>query len=131
MQGICLTAYHTQVDPCICPERITLVFNDDWLNKNYFFRKKKYSRTSRNNLPEWSLTFKFAHPKWQATVDISNIIRVFPGYLLIYTCMMLMIACSHEWFNIKLRRLYNGVAYHVEITRLITRSTCTRIWKEI
>lgn len=40
MQGICLTAYHTQVDACICPERITLVFNDDWLNKNYFFRKK-------------------------------------------------------------------------------------------
>lgn len=108
--SICLTAYHTG--------RYVSEKNNKFLTTGiFFFVKNKYPRKCRYiNLAKWTLTFKLAHPMWQTTVDISQIIRVFPGYVLIYTCIMLIITCAYERLNIKPRILYNGVAYHVEIT---------------
>lgn len=142
MQGICLTAYHTQVDACISPERITWIFNDDCFKNNYFLKKKKFTHTCRYiNLPMWTLTVKFAHPTRQAaTADqfLTHYIRVFPGYLLIYTFV-------HVWYSkyrVHTSDLISNYTDYIMVSLIVYREhkhnvflslspTSRTIWKEI
>lgn len=80
---------------------LSWVFNGDWLKICYFL---KYELTERS---KWTLTFKFADPRGQATVDTLYMYMYITRYQSfsrlsfgIYICMILVLSCTHKWFNL-------------------------------
>lgn len=128
MQGICFNNHHTHADACIYTcSSLTLEKNKMgfWrllYKKNIMFLKNIHVHVGTYELTKVKTAFQvcksfcFKQSDKLLYIYVSHFIRALPGLRVISYNTHIYILCTRVIW-LQTRRLYNGVADHVEITR--------------